>query len=178
MHIKMQIIVTSCELYQPKSAVPWRPADAVLSMEVVCKLGCTLEQVVTYVAAVQWLIPSKVALKHQQHKATYVIMMYTNFILKLTFKAMAKHNSIHTREVLSTQLFYVVELIIDSSLLSQQILFYFLLAVCFAFIVSWNVVKYILANVYNFWIYMCNTNYWMNYGHFISELICCIVPVC
>jgi hypothetical protein len=35
------------------------------------ELGSALEQAVTYVAAVPWLIASKVELKQQQHKATY-----------------------------------------------------------------------------------------------------------
>jgi hypothetical protein len=67
---------------------------------------------------------------------------------------MTKHNSIHIAEVLSTQILYIVELIIDSSLLSKHILFYFLFAVYFPFIVTLTVVRDILANVRNFWIYV------------------------
>jgi hypothetical protein len=46
-NIKMQINVTSCKFYQPKSVVPWGPEDAVMSLKVMCEQGSTLEQTVT-----------------------------------------------------------------------------------------------------------------------------------
>jgi hypothetical protein len=98
------IKVTSYELYQPKSVLPWWLADAVLSTEVMCELGSTLEPTVTYMAAVQWLFNSKMTLKHQQHKE-HVSVMYTNLMLKLTVRAITKCNGTHTGEVLLTQLF-------------------------------------------------------------------------
>jgi hypothetical protein len=47
-------------------------------------------------------------------------MKYNNFMLKLTFRAMMKHNSIHMAEVLSVQMLYIYELIIHTSLLSDM----------------------------------------------------------
>jgi hypothetical protein len=65
------------------------------------ELASTLEQTVTYVAAVLWQITPKVALKHQQHIATY----YYDFMRKLTFRSMIKHDiHTHTAEALSVHI--------------------------------------------------------------------------
>jgi hypothetical protein len=62
--------------------------------------------------------------------------MYTNLILKLTARAMKKHNIICSGEVLSMQQLYTAELIINSSLLSQHVLVYWPSTGYFAFILS------------------------------------------
>jgi hypothetical protein len=49
--------------------MPWWPEDAVLKHEVLGEQGPTLKQIITYVAAVRWLIIPIVSLKHH-NKAT------------------------------------------------------------------------------------------------------------
>jgi hypothetical protein len=70
------------------------------ALQVVGERGSTAEQTATYMAAVSRLLTSKVALKHQQHKAT----CYSDFMAKLTFRSMSKHISIHTEEFLSIKI--------------------------------------------------------------------------
>jgi hypothetical protein len=71
-------------------------------------------------------------------------MMYNNFMLKLDFRVMTKHNSIHIAEVLSVQILYIAELIIHTSLLSQHDLVSWPSKAYFAFIVSNAAVRYTL----------------------------------
>jgi hypothetical protein len=60
---------------------------------------------------------------------------------------MTKHNNIHIAEVLSTQILYIAELIIHTSLLPPHVLVYWPSTAYFAFIVSTAVVMYTLAKV-------------------------------
>lgn len=62
-------IVTSRKLCQPESAMPWWPAETMMSEEMTCEQGPTLKPIITYVATVQWLIISTMKLKHKQYKA-------------------------------------------------------------------------------------------------------------
>jgi hypothetical protein len=73
-------------------------------------------------------------------------MMYNNFMLKLTFRAMTKQNSTHTEKILSTQILYTAELSIHCSLLSQHALVYWPPTDYFAF-VSTTVVQCTFAKV-------------------------------
>jgi uncharacterized radical SAM superfamily protein len=55
-------------LCPPESAMPWWPAEVVLSEEVTCEQGPTMKPIITYVAAVRRHIVSSVTLEQHVHQ--------------------------------------------------------------------------------------------------------------